>query len=190
MLKCLLDSRVNDKNQTHDKLSRLRSHVANLILNLSSGISRALLNVMSENFNILISEDFTLWLNGKIVAVSYDINLNEDARYMESAVVKINSSRYEPFQSGKIDISVVAINLHYKRSISSAIVSVEIFDPSKYGSSPLEWKNLPVPIELQIPLSLSHTISMSKKKALCSYWNSNEGTWSVSGIFTSGKFSR
>ena len=71
------------------------------------------------------------------MAVSLDINLNEDARYMESAVVKNKLSRYEPFQSGKIDISVVAINLHYKRSISSAIVSVEIFDPSKYGSSPL-----------------------------------------------------
>ena len=54
-------------------------------------------------------------------------------------MVKINSSLYEPFQSDIIDVSVVAINLHYKRSISSAIVSVEIFDPSKYGSRPLEW---------------------------------------------------
>ena len=85
-------SQPQHQNQTYDSYLGIRSHVANLILNLSSGISRALLIIMfQENSSIFLNQKTSLYGLNENTGGFYDINLNENVRYRESAVVKINS---------------------------------------------------------------------------------------------------
>ena len=155
------------------------SHVAGLILNLTSTMSLALLNnhVAGEFHLALKSNDITLWTKRESMGGSYNINLDRNLDSHSPASITFNTSLYNTNGLEKIDICAAALDLHYKNSVSNAVISIEIFDGDKKQNRALEWKGLQVPIQLNIPLSPLFNSTVKHEQALCSYWDNAKKSW-------------